>query len=134
MGLPIGGPLRRALAGRLFTMASRQLGGDIRATEARRIVRLVDPVPLFLIHGGTDRTVPAADGRRLAALAGPSAEHWEVPHADHGGARPAAPAQWDLRVSRFLREAFFGAREVVPIIHASGEPTREDALPAGEGD
>jgi pimeloyl-ACP methyl ester carboxylesterase len=134
MRLPIGGPLRRALAGRLFTMASRQLGGDIRATEAGRIVRRVDPVPLFLIHGGADRTVLPRDGRRLAALAGPKAEHWEVPGADHRQARRVAPGQWDLRVSRFLREAFFGAREAVPIIHASGEPTREDALPAGEGD
>ena len=61
------------------------------------------------------------------ALAGrmftPSAEHWEVPGAEHGEARRAAPAQWDERVSAFLRSAFSGAREGVPIIHASGEPT-----------
>ncbi|HET7031213.1 MAG TPA: alpha/beta fold hydrolase [Candidatus Limnocylindrales bacterium] len=132
--LPLGGPIRRAVAGRLFSMASRRLGGDIRATEAGRIVRLVDPVPLLLIHGGADRTVPPKDGRRLAALAGPATEHWEVPGADHRGSRPADPAQWDLRVSRFVRQAFLGAREVVPIIHTSGEPTPEFVHAGPEGD
>jgi pimeloyl-ACP methyl ester carboxylesterase len=122
MPLPIGGVLRRALAGRMFTLAGRRVGGDLRATEPGRIVGLVEPVPLLLIHGGADRTVRPRDGRRLAALAGPSAEHWEVPAAEHGRARQAAPAQWDERVTRFLRLAFSGGREVVPIIHASAEP------------
>jgi pimeloyl-ACP methyl ester carboxylesterase len=134
MGLPIGGVLRRALAGRMFTLAGRRVGGDLRATEPGRIVGLVEPVPLLLIHGGADRTVRPADGRRLAALAGPSAEHWEVPGADHGQARRAAPAQWDERVSSFLRSAFSGARQVVPIIHASGEPTPDSQSRELEGD
>ena len=134
MGLPIGGLLRRALAGRMFRSAGRRLGGDLRATEPARIVALVAPLPLFLIHGAADRTVPAADGRRLAALAGPTAEQWEVPGADHGQARSAGPAQWDERVSRFVRQAFFGTREVVPIIHTSGEPTFTPASGGLEGD
>ena len=134
IGLPIGGPLRRALAGRMFTIAGRRVGGDLRAIEPGRIVGLVEPVPLLLVHGGADRTVRPADGRRLASLAGPSAEHWEVPGAEHGEARRAAPAQWDERVTRFLRQAFFGAREVVPIIHASGEPTLTPASGGPEGD
>jgi len=132
--LPIGGILRRALAGRMFTIASRRVGDDLRATEPGRIVGLVEPVPLLLVHGGADRTVRPADGRRLAALAGPSAEHWEVPGAEHGEARRAAPAQWDERVTRFLRQAFFGAREAVPIIHASGEPTLAPVSGGPEGD
>jgi pimeloyl-ACP methyl ester carboxylesterase len=134
MPLPIGGPLRRAVAGRMFTLAGRRVGGDLRATEPGRIVGLVEPVPLLLIHGGADRTVRPADGRRLAALAGPSAEHWEVPGGGHGRARRAAPAQWDERVSGFLRSALSGAREVVPIIHASGEPTLTPASGGQEGD
>jgi pimeloyl-ACP methyl ester carboxylesterase len=133
MSLPLGGAARRALAGRLFTLASRQVGGDIRATEAGRIVGLVE-VPLLLIHGRADRTVPPSAGRRLAAVAGPTVEHWEVPGADHGDARRAAPAEWDLRVSRFVRQAFFGSREAVPIIHESGAPTPELAQPGPEGD
>jgi pimeloyl-ACP methyl ester carboxylesterase len=134
MPLPIGGVLRRAFAGRLFAIAGRRLGGDLRATEPGRIVGLVEPLPLLLIHGTADRTVRPADGRRLAALAGPSASHWEVPGGEHGQARRAAPAQWDERVSRFLRLAFFEAREVVPIIHASGEPTLTPASRGLEGD
>lgn len=134
MGLPIGGPLKRALAGRMFTVAGRRVGGDLRATEPGRIVGLIEPVPLLLVHGGADRTVRPADGRRLAALAGPSSEHWEVPGAEHGGARRAAPEQWDERVSSFLRSALSGAREVVPIIHASGEPTLTPASGGPEGD
>jgi pimeloyl-ACP methyl ester carboxylesterase len=134
MPLPLGGPIRRALAGRMFARASRRVGGDIRATEPGRIIGLVEPVPLLLIHGLADRTVPPSAGRRLAALAGASTEHWEVPDADHAGARRADPAQWDLRVSRFLRQAFLNAREAVPIIHASGDPTPELAHPGPEGD
>jgi pimeloyl-ACP methyl ester carboxylesterase len=134
MPLPLGGPLRRALAGRMFAAASKQVGGDIRATEAGRIIGLVEPIPILLIHGLADRTVPPAAGRRLARLAGPSTEHWEVPGAEHGGARRADPAQWDDRVSRFLRQAFFEAREAMPIIHASGDPTPELAHPGPEGD
>lgn len=134
MPLPIGGVLRRALAGRMFTRAGRRVGGDLRATEPGRIIGLVEPVPLLLIHGGADRTVPPADGRRLARLAGPSVEHWEVPGAGHAGARQAGPAAWDDRVSRFLRSAFSDARGVVPIIHTSGEPTLTPASGGLEGD
>ena len=134
MGLPIGGPLRRALAGRMFRAAGGVVGGDLRATEPGRIIGLVEPVPLLLIHGSADRTVPAAAGRRLAAAAGPSAEHWEVPGAEHGRARAAAPAQWDERVTRFVRQALFDARDAVPIIHTSGEPTNALAPRGTEGD
>jgi pimeloyl-ACP methyl ester carboxylesterase len=126
MGLPIGGPLRRALAGRVFDAASRRVGGDLRAMEPGRVIGLVEPVPLLLVHGGADRTVRPADGRRLAALAGPSAEHWIVAGADHGGARAAAPEEWDLRVPEFLRRAFVDAREAEPIIAAPVDPA--DAL------
>jgi pimeloyl-ACP methyl ester carboxylesterase len=107
----IGGPLRRFVAGRMFTAASARVGGDLRAMEPGRVVALVEPVPLLLVHGGADRTVPPKEGRRLAALAGPHAEHWIVPGAGHGQARDADPAGWDDRVSRFLRQAFSQARD-----------------------
>jgi pimeloyl-ACP methyl ester carboxylesterase len=134
MPLPLGGPVRRMLAGRMFAAASREVGGDIRATEPGRIVGLVEPVPLLLIHGAADRTVPPSAGRRLARLAGPSSEHWEVAGAGHGGARSADPAEWDLRVSRFLRRTFVESREALPIIDASGAPTPEHADAGPEGD
>lgn len=134
MGVPLPGVIRRAIAGRMFGEAGRRVGGDLRAMEPGRIVGLVEPVPLLLIHGAADRTVRPADGRRLARAAGPSAVHWEVPGADHGQARRTAPAQWDERVSAFLRSAFFGAREAVPIIHASEAQIRESDVPRPKGD
>ena len=65
------GPAGRFLAARLFDGAARVLGADPRATEPSRVIGLLETVPLLLIHGEADTTVPIADGRRLAALAGP---------------------------------------------------------------
>lgn len=134
IGLPIGGPLRRALAGRMFASASRRVGGDLRALEPGRVIALAEPVPLLLIHGDADRTVRPSDGRRLAALAGPSAEHWIVPGAEHGGARAAAPDEWDRRISEFLRRSFVGAREAQPIIAAPVDPADAPGVRGLEGD
>jgi pimeloyl-ACP methyl ester carboxylesterase len=131
---PIGGAARRFLAGRLFVAASREVGDDLRAMEPGRIVALVEPVPLLLIHGEADTTVHPSDGQRLAALAGPSAEHWVVPGANHGGAHRTAPAQWDDRVARFLRQAFFGAREDRAIIGAPVDPADAPGVRGREGD
>jgi len=100
------GPARRFVAGRLFDGAARTLGADPRATEPGRVIGLVDPVPLLLIHGEADETVPIADGRRLAALAGPSTEHWVIPGAAHSGGHAAAGPDYERRVTDFLRLAF----------------------------
>ena len=62
------------MAARLFDGAARRLGADPRDTEPGRVIGLVEPVPLLLIHGEADTTVPVEDGPRLAALAGPAAE------------------------------------------------------------
>jgi pimeloyl-ACP methyl ester carboxylesterase len=134
IGMPLGGPIRRAIAGRMFAEASRRVGGDIRATEPIRVIGLVEPVPLLLIHGAADRTVRPADGRRLAAAAGPATEHWEMPLADHATARAADPAAWDARVSAFLRRAFVAAREAVPIIGRPVDPAGRSVTVGMEGD
>jgi pimeloyl-ACP methyl ester carboxylesterase len=134
IGAPLGGPIRRAIAGRMLAQASRRVGGDLRATEPIRVIGLVEPVPLLLIHGAADRTVRPADGRRLAAAAGPATEHWEVRGADHGLARAADPAAWDARVSRFLRRTFAAAREAVPIIGRPVDPADVRASVGMEGD
>ncbi|HEV7810316.1 MAG TPA: alpha/beta fold hydrolase [Candidatus Limnocylindrales bacterium] len=134
MGLPIGGVLRRALAGRVFRAASREVGGDLRALEPARVLRLVEPVPVLLVQGDRDRTVHVGDGRRLAAVGGPSVEQWIVPGADHGAARGAAPAEWDDRVSAFLRRAFSGSRDREPIIRPSVAPASAPGESGQEGD
>jgi pimeloyl-ACP methyl ester carboxylesterase len=141
--IPVGsrlrGPAGRFVAARLFDGATRLLGADPRATEPSRVIGLLENVPLLLIHGEADTTVPIADGRRLAALAGPASEHWVVPGAGHSGSHAAAGEAYERRVTDFLRLAFrrgrgedVGAPESSPIIAApvrpSGDPSPRPAV------
>jgi pimeloyl-ACP methyl ester carboxylesterase len=125
-------PFRGFLAARMFDVAARRIGADLRATEPIRVVGLIETLPLLLIHGEADRTVPMRDGRRLAAAAGPNAEHWIIPDADHSAGHATEPAAYEARVERFLRGAFSDARAAVPIIarQPAGEPRSGSA---GEG-
>jgi uncharacterized protein len=131
------GPAGRFIAARLFDGAASVLGADPRATEPSRVIGLLETVPLLLIHGDADRTVPLAHGRRLAALAGPASEHWIVPGADHSGAHAVAGDDYERRVTDFLRLAFrrgrgddVGAAGSSPIIAAPGSPPGDPS--AGE--
>lgn len=123
------GPAGRFVAARLFDGAARVLGADPRATEPSRVIGLLESMPLLLIHGEDDVTVPIADGRRLASLAGPAAEHWVVPGAGHSGSHAVARDDYERRVTDFLRLAFGRERshdvdspESSPIIAAPGPP------------
>lgn len=109
-------PFRGFLAAQMFEAAARRVGGDLRATEPIRIIALTEPVPLLLIHGAADTTVPLAAGKRLAAAAGPNAEHVVIAGANHSGGHATAPAEYEARVEAFLRRAFTDARGSVPII------------------
>jgi pimeloyl-ACP methyl ester carboxylesterase len=126
-------PFGRFIAGRVFEAAGRRVGGDMRATEPIRIAGLLESVPILLIHGAEDRSVPPADGRRLAAAIGPHAEHWIVPGAPHSGGHGTDPAGYEERLEGFLRRTFSEARIGQPII---GRPVHDDAPEGGglEGD
>jgi pimeloyl-ACP methyl ester carboxylesterase len=104
-------PFRRFLSARVFDAAARTLGADPRDTEPGRLVGLVAPVPLLLVHGEADTTVPLEDGRRLAAAAGPSATHWIVPGAGHSTSHEVAGEDYERRVTDHLRMAFRAARD-----------------------
>jgi pimeloyl-ACP methyl ester carboxylesterase len=104
------GPAKRFTAARLFDGASRTLGADPRATEPARVIGLLEPLPVLLIHGAADDTVPLDDGRRLASLAGPSTQHWVVPGAGHSGAHAHATEDYERRTTDFLRMVFGAAR------------------------
>ena len=106
----INAPLRGFIAGRLFDAAARNLGSDPRDTEPGKLIGLVEPVPLLLIHGAADTTVPLEEGNRLAALAGPSSEHWVIDGADHSRGHAVAGQDYERRVTDFLRMAFTDAR------------------------
>jgi pimeloyl-ACP methyl ester carboxylesterase len=107
----MGVPGARFLADRLFDAAARTIGADPRETEPGRVIALVEPVPLLLIHGEADDTVPIAAGRRLAVAAGPSAEHWVVSGAGHSLAHATDPTGYEDRVTAFIRHAFLRARD-----------------------
>jgi pimeloyl-ACP methyl ester carboxylesterase len=110
IGSRIRGPIGRVAADRMLAAAARDLGSDPRVTEPIRMVGLVEPVPLLLIHGEADRTVPIADGRRLAAATGPSAQHWTVPGADHTSSHATMPQEYEAWVTDGVRSAFLRAR------------------------
>ena len=112
------GPARRWMAGRLFDAAARSLGADPRDTEPARVIGLLEGMPLLLISGEADTTVPIADARRLAAASPPGLEHWIVPEAEHRAAHRTDPAGYESRVTDLLRRAFAAGREGSPIIAA----------------
>jgi pimeloyl-ACP methyl ester carboxylesterase len=122
-------PFRRFLAARMFDVAGERLGGDLRATEPIRIIGLLEDVPVLLVHGTADSTVPIKDGRRLARAAGSNVEHWEAEGGSHSGNHAAAPADYERRVGSFLQRVFTEARRAAPII---GAPVTDEA-PAGGG-
>jgi fermentation-respiration switch protein FrsA (DUF1100 family) len=104
-------PLRGFVAGQLFDAAAKSLGADPRDTEPGRVIGLLEPVPLLLIHGAADTTVPLADAQRLAALAGPNAESWVVEDADHSRSHAVQGQDYERRVTDFLRVAFGSSRD-----------------------
>lgn len=135
----VGGPAGRFVAARLFDGATRVLGADPRETEPARVIGLLESVPLLLIHGEADATVPVAEGRRLAGLAGPASELWVVPGAGHKGSHAVARDDYERRVTDFLRLALGRERgddaelpESRPIIAApgplAGDLTRASAV------
>jgi pimeloyl-ACP methyl ester carboxylesterase len=125
-------PFRRFVAARVIEAASRRVGGDMRATEPIRIAGLLETVPILLIHGAADRTIPVKHGQRLAKAIGATAEHWVVPQASHSAAHETDPSGYEERVGAFLRKAFADARSGEPII---GRPVLTDAPGGGlEGD
>ena len=73
--------------------SARTAGADPRATQPARTVPLLEDVPLLLIHGDADATVPLRDARRLAALAPAGTRHLVVAGADHGAGPCGRPGR-----------------------------------------
>ena len=63
-------------------------------------------MPLLLIHGDADGTLPLRDARRLVALAPPGTRHLVVAGADHGKGHAADPVAYEAAVTDHLRESF----------------------------
>ena len=63
-------PFGRRIANHAFARMAVHVGGDPRATQPIDVVGLLEDVPLLLVHGGRDRTVPA-EGRAPTVAAAP---------------------------------------------------------------
>ena len=104
-------PFGKAIAERAFERMARLVGGDPRATQPIAVVALLEDVPLLLVHGTRDRTIPVRDARRLAAAAPPGAHHLLVDGAGHGTGHATDPGAYEAAAQGLLRAAFAAARE-----------------------
>jgi pimeloyl-ACP methyl ester carboxylesterase len=109
----IRGPFRRFVARRVFDAAARRLGADPRATEPARLLPLLEDLPVLLIHGTADTTVPIRAARRLAERGGPGVARWEVADAEHSAGHRTAPSAYEAAVTAALRRAFADGRPTV---------------------
>jgi len=106
----LGLPFARRIAQRAFGRFHRLVGGDPRATEPIAVIGLLDDMPLLLVSGEDDRTVPIDEARRLAAAAPPGTRHLVIAGADHGAGHRTDPVAYEAAVTGLLREAFAAAR------------------------
>ncbi len=98
------------VAGRVFGRMRGIVGGDPREIQPITMVPLLEDVPLLLIHGTADRTLPIRQARRLARAAPEASRHLEIRGADHGLGHATDPAGYEDAVTGLLREAFRVAR------------------------
>lgn len=110
IGQRLPGPAPRRLADRLLGAAAREIGEDLRSVEPARMLPLLEDLPVLLVHGAADTTLPLRDAQRLVERGGPGVEHWVVPGAEHGRAHATDPAAYERRVEAFLRRALTAAR------------------------
>ncbi len=103
-------PFGRRIAGHAFARMARHVGGDPRATQPIDVVGLLEDMPLLLIHGADDRTVPTRDANRLAAAAPAGTLHLVIAGADHGRGHAVDPAGYEAAVTSHVRGALAAAR------------------------
>jgi pimeloyl-ACP methyl ester carboxylesterase len=103
-------PFGRRIANHAFTRMAKMLGGDPRETQPIAVIGLLEDLPLLLVHGTEDQTVPLDDARRLAAAAPAGSHHLVIEGAGHGGGHAVDPDAYEAAVDRLLRDAFVAAR------------------------
>jgi len=102
MGQPFGlGPwvgriALRPLVEIAFLRARWKYGLDMSGISPERAVA-ASRVPVLLIHGQVDSNIPVRHSRAIHAVV-PRTVLWEVPGADHCGAMPSAPQEFERRV------------------------------------
>ena len=91
-------PFGRRIANHAFTRMARRLGGDPRETQPIAVIGLLEDLPLLLVHGADDQTVPLADARRLAAAAPAGSHHLVIDGAGHGDGHEVDPDAYEAAV------------------------------------
>ena len=61
--------------------------------------------PVLVIHGDRDGIIPTEEGRALAQAAGPRAEFWAIPGADHNETYDAGGNEYVRRFKTFVAHA-----------------------------
>ncbi len=103
-------PLGRLVAERAFARMARRVGGDPRRTQPIAMIGLIEDIPLLLIHGDADRTVPMRDANRLVAAAPDGTRHLVIEGADHTQGHHLDAERYEGAVTGLLREAFASSR------------------------
>ena len=103
-------PFGRRIAGHAFARVGARVGADPRSVEPAAVVGLLEDVPLLLVHGTGDRTVPIKDARRLVARAPEGTRHLEIAGADHARGHAVDTGAYETAVTSLLRGAFAAAR------------------------
>jgi len=85
-----------------FIDARWKYGLDFEQVSPERAVTSTR-VPVLLIHGKADRNIPVRHSRKIAA-GNQVVVLWEVPGADHCGARGAGPAEFEHRVIAWFEQ------------------------------
>jgi fermentation-respiration switch protein FrsA (DUF1100 family) len=89
---------------------ARRLGGDPRETQPIAVIGLLEDLPLLLVHGTGDRTVPIEEANRLAGAAPARGRHLVIEGAGHGEGHVVDPAAYESAVNELVRDAFAAAR------------------------
>lgn len=94
---PFAGPVQ--LFARLFS------GVDPGLVNPADEIGRISPRPVFVIHGESDRYVPAEVGRELYEAAGEPRVIWQPAQVGHVGAFSQRLGEYAVRVNAFLRQA-----------------------------
>lgn len=94
---PFAGPVQ--LMARMFS------GVDPGQVNPADDIGQISPRPVFIIHGQSDRYVPAEVGQELFEAAGEPRVIWQPPSVGHVGAFSQRLGEYAVRVNAFLRQA-----------------------------
>lgn len=87
-----------------FLYASLRYGIRFDLLSPRQAVR-GSQVPVLLIHGVNDRTVPIRHSRLIRAARKAGIELWEVPNTGHTGTLDRWPSEFEARTLEFFKGA-----------------------------